>query len=177
MSEPKYAGKQIYRVQINAPIETVWSELIDQTRPRPFFWNGSWDAAEIAAGEAYRIAANGGKHVAVIGRILEMEPPHKLVTSFRLTALPDPASKVTYLLREKDGSTEFSLITENVLAGSKSETQMAQGSKFIVDNFKAYIETGKVTFGARMLLAMYGLMAPMTPKAMAVENWPFENAE
>ena len=51
---------------------------------------------------------------------------------------------MTYLLEEKDGGTEFSLVTEQVLAGSKSEKSMAGGSRFIVENFKAFVETGKV---------------------------------
>lgn len=177
MSEQKYADKEIYKVFIAAPIDAVWSELVNTTKPRPFFWNGSWDTPQFAPGNPYRVSANNGKAVPVIGRILEMEPPHKLVTSFRLTNLPDPASRVTYLLAEKDGGTEFQLITENVLAGSKSEKSMADGSKFIVENFKAYMETGKVTFGARMMLFMFGLMAPITPKSMSVENWPFDKAE
>ena len=123
------------------------------------------------------MASNEGKAVAVIGRILEMDPPHRLVTTFRLTALPDPPSRVTYMLEEKDGGTEFSLITEQVLEGSKSEKSMASGSRFIVENFKAYIETGKVTFGARITLAMYALTAPLMPKSMRAENWPLDKAE
>ena len=177
MADSKYAQKQVYKVLINAPIETVWSELIDTARPRPFFWNGSWDTPAMAAGNPYRVASNQGKAVAVIGRILEMDPPHRLVTSFRLTALPDPPSRVTYTLEEKDGRTEFSLITEQVVAGSKSEKSMASGSRFIVENFKAYVETGKVTFGARITLAMYSLMSPLMPKSMRAENWPLDKAE
>lgn len=177
MSNDEYAEKQIYRALINAPIDTVWSELVDQNRPRPFFWNGSWDTPEFAAGNPYRVSSNGGKAVAVIGRILEMDPPHRLVTSFRLTALPDPPSRVTYTLEEKDGGTEFCLITERVLSGSKSEKSMANGSRFIVENFKSWVETGKVTFGARITLALYSLMAPLVPKAMRAENWPLDKAE
>ena len=177
MNDTKYAQKQIYRVLIDAPIETVWSELVNRAKPRPFFWNGTWDTPDFAPGNPYRMVANNGKAVAVIGRILEMDPPKKLVHSFRLTALTDPASTVTYLLEEKDGGTEFSLITENVVAGSKSEKSMADGAKYIAENFKAYVETGKVGFGARIMLAMYSLMAPMTPKSMSAENWPLEKAE
>ncbi len=177
MTDKKYVEKQIYRVQIDAPVETVWSELVNTTNPRPFFWNGSWDTPDFAPGNPYRVAANNGKAVAVIGRILEMDPPNRLVTTFRLTNLPDPASKVTYTLTEKDGGTDFCLITENVLAGSKSEKSMADGSKFIVENFKSYVETGKVSFGAQVMLAMMSLMAPMTPKSMSADNWPFEKAE
>jgi len=177
MTDNKYTEKQIYKVLIDAPIETVWSELVDTTRPRPFFWNGSWDTPELAAGNPYRVTAGNGKAVAVIGRILEMDPPHKLVTTFRLTALPDPPSRVTYTLKATERGTEFCLITENIVAGSKSEKSMADGARFIVDNFKAYVETGKVAFGARILLGFYALMAPLMPKAMRVENWPFDKAE
>jgi len=177
MNDQKYAEKQVYKVLIKAPIDKVWSELVDTTRPRPFFWNGSWDTAAIAAGNAYRVSSNQGKAVAVIGRILEIDPPYRLVTTFRLTALPDPPSRVTYTLAEKDGGTEFCLITEQVLAGSKSEKSMASGSRFIVDNFKSWVETGQVTFGARITLAMYSLMAPLMPKTMRAENRPMDKAE
>ena len=174
MQDKKFADRAIYKVLVKAPIETVWSELIKTTSPRPFFWNSSWDARDMSPGNAYRMVSSDGKVVAVIGEILEMEPPHRLVTTFRLTQLDDPASKMTYTLKEIDDGTEFTLITENVLAGSKSEKSMADGSQFIVTNFKAYIETGKVTFGARMMLAMFRLMAPLTPKSMSADKWPLD---
>jgi len=172
MPTKTFADREIYKVLINAPIETVWSELIKTTSPRPFFWNSSWDAKDLAPGNNYRMVSNGGKTVAVIGEILEMEPPHRLVHSFRLTSLEDPASTVTYTLKEINGGTEFCLITENIVAGSRSEKSMADGARFIVRNFKAYVETGNVTFGARMMLAMLKIMAPLTPKSMRAENWP-----
>ena len=177
MNDTNYAEKQVYRVLIDAPIERVWSELVNSNSPRPFFWNSRWDTAEMAAGNPYRMESNKGKTVAVIGNIIEMDPPHRLVHSFRLTSLPDPPSLVTYSLKEKDGGTEFSLITERIVAGSKSEQSMARGSKYIVENFKSYVETGKVTFGARITLALFSLMAPMTPKSMSADKWPLDKAE
>lgn len=175
MSDEKYAERGVYKVVIKAPIETVWSELINMTKPRPFFWNSRWDAKAMSAGAAYRMISKDGKSVAVVGEILEIEPPYRLVTSFRLTALPDPASKVTYTLRETPDGVEFALITEDVLAGSKSEKSMANGARFIVDNLKSYVETGHVSIGARIILALYAVMAPMAPKAMRAENWPLKS--
>ncbi len=174
MNDNQYAEKQVYRVVIEAPIETVWSELVNTQSPRPFFWNARWDTKEMAPGNRYRMASNDDKVIAVVGEIIEMEPPRKMVTSFQLTSLTDPASTVTYLLNEVEGGTEFQLITEHIVAGSKSEKSMAAGSKSIVENFKAYVETGKVTFGARMMLGMYALMAPLVPKTMRAENWPLD---
>lgn len=173
----RYADRQIYKVMIAAPIETVWSELVKTTAPRPFFWNSSWDTPGMQAGSPYRMISADRKVVAVIGEILEMEPPRRLVTSFRLTAHDDPVSKVTYTLLETKGGVELSLITENVLGGSKSEKSMDQGSKFIVENLKAYVETGKVTFGARVMLAMFSFMGGMAPKNLRAENWPLERAK
>ncbi len=175
MNDKKYAERGVYKVLIRAPIDTVWSELVKTTSPRPFFWNSSWDTRAMAAGNAYRMVSSNGKTVAVVGEILEIEPPHRLVTSFRLTGFDDPSSRVIYTLKETADGTEFTLITENVLAGSKSEKSMADGSRFIVTNFKAYMETGKVTFGARMMLAMFQLLSPFTPKPMRAENWPLED--
>ena len=98
MNDNTYAEKQFYRVMIDASIERVWSELVNTETPRPFFWNSRWDTPGMVAGNPYRMVSNNDKTVAVIGKILEMDPPHRLVHSFRLTALPDPPSRPTLLL-------------------------------------------------------------------------------
>ena len=175
-TEKKYADRAVYKVLIKAPIETVWSELVNTQKPRPFFWNSSWDTPGMKPGAPYRMLSKDKKVVGVIGDILEMDPPRKMTTSFRLTSLDDPASRVIYTLKETPDGVEFSLITENIVAGAKSEKSMADGGKFIVENFKAYVETGKVTFGAQMMLAMMDLMAPMVPKALKAEKWPLKTA-
>lgn len=177
MPGKKLAERAVYKVLIKAPIETVWSELIKTSSPRPFFWNSSWDAKEMAPANAYRMVSGDGRTVAVVGEILEMEAPHRLVHSFRLTSLDDPESIVTYSLKETADGTEFCLITENIVAGSKSEKSMADGSQFIVNNFKAYMETGKVTLGARIMLTMFRLMAPFAPKSMSADKWPLEKKD
>lgn len=174
MSDPKYAGKQVYKVIIKAPIETVWSELVKTTSPRPFFWNSSWDTPALKPGKPYRMLSADKRAVGVVGEFLEMDPPRLLSHTFRLTSLDDPPSKVTYTLAETAEGVEFCLITENIVAGSKSEKSMDGGAKFIVENFKAFVETGKPTLGARMQNAMFALMGPMTPKALRAENWPLQ---
>jgi uncharacterized protein YndB with AHSA1/START domain len=49
VNDNNYAEKQVYRVMIDAPIERVWSELVNTASPRPFFWNSRWDTPEMAA--------------------------------------------------------------------------------------------------------------------------------
>lgn len=171
MSDTEYAEKQIYRVLIKAPIDTVWAELVDTVSPRPFFYNSKWDTPAMQPGSPYRMISDNGKVVAVVGEILEMDPPHRLSTTFRLTSIDDAPSIVVYTLKETPDGVEFCLTTENVPAGTKSEKSMAGGAQFIIKNFKPWIETGEITFGARVMLAIFDLV-PFTPKAMRAENWP-----
>ena len=171
MNDQAVADKQVFRVLIKAPIDTVWSELINTASPRPFFYNSKWDTPGIQPGAPYRMISNDGKTVAVVGEILAMDPPHRLETTFRLTSLNDAPCKVIYTLKETPAGVEFCLIMEGVPAGSKSEKSMAEGAQFITANFKSWIETGKTTFGARIMLAMFDIL-PFTPKAMRAENWP-----
>jgi uncharacterized protein YndB with AHSA1/START domain len=176
MTENRYAPRAVYKVTIKAPIETVWSELVNRTAPRPFFWNATWDAAAMAAGEPYRMLSKDKRTVPVIGRILSIDPPRRLETTFQLTALPDPPSKVIYTLTETTDGVEFSLITEEIVAGSKSEKSMADGSRFIVAEFKNCLETGKPSFGGGLMLSFYDLMGAMAPKSMRADNWPLGKA-
>lgn len=125
-------------------------------------------------GRPFRMLSADKRAVGVVGEFLEMDPPHRLSHTFRLTSLDDPPSKVTYTLKETPDGVEFCLITENILAGSRSEKSMDAGAKFIVENFKAFVETGKATLGARVTNALYALMGPMTPKALRAENWPLK---
>lgn len=174
MSDAKHAERQIYKVLIKAPIETVWSELIKTTSPRPFFWNSSWDTKAMKPGKPFRMITADRKAVGVVGEFLEMDPPRLLSHTFRLTSLDDPPSKVTYTLKETPDGVEFCLITENIVAGSKSVKSMDAGAKFIVENIKAFVETGQPKFGARVMNAVYMLMGPLTPKALRAENWPLK---
>lgn len=172
MSDAKYAEKQIYRVVIKAPIETVWSELVSMKGPRPFFWNSSWDARAMKAGEPFRMISKDRRVVGVVGQFLEMDPPRLLSHTFRLTSLDDPPSKVTYMLKEIDGGTEFSLITENIVAGSKSVKSMDGGARFIVANLKAYVETGRLPLGPSIQNSIFDLMGGFAPAALKAEKWP-----
>jgi hypothetical protein len=114
----------------------------------------------------------------VMGEVLDFEPPHHYAHTFKFTTSDDPVSIVRYRLKEVGDGTEFTLISEHAATGavSKSEKQMAQGAKFICENLKSVVETGKATFGGRMMLFMFSLMAPMTPKAARSENWPLDRA-
>ena len=167
-------NKRIARIIIHAPIETVWAELIETNRPRPFFFGAECRTTELSEGAPMRMTSPNGKYVSVAGSVTVFEPPYRYGHTFKFTNMDEPPCHVTYELREVPEGTEFSLITEGTVPGSKTEKSMAQGEQFITQNLKAFIETGKPTFGGGMILGIIKLMTPFSPKKCRVENWPMD---
>ena len=75
-------------------------------------------------------------------------------------------------LEETEGGVEFTLTTEDVVRDSKTAKQMKGGGAMIAKTLKAIIETGRPSFGIRMLYVLFALLALMTPKKCLSENWP-----
>lgn len=168
------AERSYYRVMIQAPIHKVWAELTRTDTVLPFFFNSMCKTTGLEPGAPVRMISKDGKYAAVVGEVLEFDPPYRYAHTFKFTSLDDPMCIIRYVLREVDDATEFTLISEGVAPGTKSEKYMASGGAFITQNFKAYVETGKATLGGRFALFMMGLTAFMTPKQCRADNWPFD---
>lgn len=166
------ANKAYFSVVIRAPIHKVWAELTRTDTVLPFFFNGVCKTPGLAVDAPIRMRSKDGKYTSVVGEVLEFDPPYRYAHTFKFTNLDDPPCIVRYILKEIEDGTEFTLINENVPKGTKTEKYMTSGGTFITQNLKALVETGKVTFGARMLLLIIAMSAPFTPKQCKSENWP-----
>lgn len=170
--ENESTEKSVFRVVIRAPIDRVWAEITRTDAVLPFFFNAVCDTTGLAKGAPVRMRSKDGRYTSVTGEVLRFEPPYRYSHTFQFTSLDDPPCVVHYELKEVDGGTEFTLINENVPAGTKTEKYMTQGGTFITENLKALIETGKPTIGGRIALFMMGLFAPFTPSRCKSEHWP-----
>ena len=168
------AERAYFKVHIRAPIHKVWAELTRTDSVLPFFFNGVCKTPGLALHAPIRMQSEDGKYTSVVGDVIEFEPPYRYAHTFKFTNLDDPPCIVRYVLEEKDGGTDFTLINENVPVGTKTEKYMTSGGRFITENLKALVETGRATFGGRIMLALMGLAAPLTPKVCQSENWPFD---
>ncbi|WEK14283.1 MAG: SRPBCC family protein [Candidatus Microbacterium phytovorans] len=72
-------------IELSSPVADVWASLTRPERLRTWWWN-HWDDVEITAdarpGGAYRFAA-GAAGIAVAGRYLAVEAPHRLAFTWR----------------------------------------------------------------------------------------------
>lgn len=164
--------RHIWKVEIAAPIETVWNTLVQTDEVLPFLF-GSVCQAEgaLEPGKPMRMVSRDGKFVVCFGRVLEFSPPTRFSHTITFAMSADaPAGKTTYDLRAIDGGTEVTLTSE-AIAGTKT-AKMARSGQFIIDNLKQVLETGRPNFAGRMMLAMTPVMRLFTPARCRASQWP-----
>src|SRR5205807_3129153 len=112
-------------------------------------------------------------YTGVVGEVLECEPPHRYVHTFRFTQYDDPPCTVIHELKEVEGGVEYTLTHENVAAGTRTAKQMNQGGALICNTLKAVVERGRPSFGVRLLYRLFNVLEPLTPGKCRSEEGPF----
>ncbi len=164
--------RAVFKVHIAGRIEAVWKEITKTDEIQKSFFNSRMDTPGLKPGAPIRMRSPDGKYTAVVGDVVEFDPPHRFSHTFRFTQYDDPPCKVTYELREVSGGVEFTLIVDDMPAGTKTAKQMSQGGAMIVKTLKAVIETGRPTLGIRILYVLFKVLTPLTPKKCLSKNWP-----
>jgi len=173
---PSIAPKSINRTFIEAPIDVVWSTLVATDKPLPFFFGSVCQTKDgLKPGASMRMVHPNEKIAMIVGEVLVFEPPYRYSHTFKMTNLDDEPCTVTYELREKDGGTEFDLIIENAIEGSKLHKEMLGAQGFISKNLKAMAETGKPAFTGKMVSVLAPVMALVSKKQQRIENWPLRD--
>lgn len=162
----------MFQVHINGSIEAVWNEITRGDAPIKAFFNNRMDRLQLAPGARIAMRSPDGKYTGVVGEIIELVHHKRFSHTFKFTNFDDPECLVIYDLEESDGGVLFTLTIENLPEGTKTAKQMVQGGKMIVGTLKSVIETGKPSFGVRMLFVLFKLLAPLSPKRCKSEHWP-----
>lgn len=166
-------ARQMFRVTINGSIDDVWREITRSDRVMPCFFNMKMHMpGGPRVGGGIRMRSANDRITGVVGEILDWSPPHRFAHTFKFTQLDDPPCTVIYELRPQGNAVEFTLILENVPAGTKTAKQMVQGSQLIVDTLKATVEGRSIPFMMKFIHVMGSLMAPFTPKRCLSDRWP-----
>ena len=165
-------ARSISTIFISGTIDEVWREITKTGEAQKCFFNNVMHTTGLRAGATIQMRSISNKYVAVVGEVLEIDPPHLFSHTFKFTNYDDPYCKVTYKLKEVEGGVEFTLISEDMLEGSKTQKQMTSGGDMIVKALKGIVENGKPPFPIRLLHVVIALTEIFTPAKCKVENWP-----
>ena len=152
------ATTQVFRVHIKATPERIW-EAITTPEWTARYGYRSTSEYELKPGGTFRALANDGMRamgipeVIVEGEVLEVDPPRKLVQTWRMLFEPrqaaEPLTRITWeieplgaeasrltVIHELDGAPiHLSLVTGETLQGGG-------GWPFVLSDLKSLLETG-----------------------------------
>lgn len=171
---PSTTDPMIFKVTIQGTLADVWHEITRTDAPIPAFFNNQMHVKELKAGSKLAMRTGNGKYTGVVGKILECNAPHRFVHTFRFTNFTDPECVVAYDLKEVDDGVEFTLTVTEAPAGTKTAKQMKQGGTMIVNTLKTVLETGRPSFGTRVLFGLFKVLEPISPKKCRSEHWPID---
>lgn len=164
----------MFQVFIAASLEDVWHEITQTEQPMPSFFNNRMHYTELAPGSPLAMRTVDGKYTGVVGKILEVVPLKRFSHTFKFTNFDDPECIVIYDLEAADGGVKFTLTIENLPPGTKTAKQMTQGGTMIVNTLKTLLETGRPSFGTRLLFVLFRVLQPISPKRCRSEHWPLD---
>jgi uncharacterized protein YndB with AHSA1/START domain len=141
MNKPKF----VYVTYIRTTPEKLWKALLEPEFTRRF-WSETWQESEWRVGSSWRLMIPDGR-VADAGEVLEIDPPRKLVLSWRNEFRPDLReegfSRLTYELEPIGDTVKLTVMHDIEKSGSKFIEAVSQGWPAILASLKSLLETGE----------------------------------
>ncbi len=156
---------QVYRVYIKASAQAIWDAITQPEWSNRYGYTGYVDYDlrpgghyKVRPGEEFKSASeamgNQLPEIIIEGEVLEADPPHKLVTTFKMLMDPEiakePHSTITHEIKELDGYCSLTLTHEmpdsprlaSIVSGSQEEFGAGGGHAWVLSDLKTLLETG-----------------------------------
>ena len=135
----------VYVTYIRTTPEKLWQALTDPEFTRKY-WVQSWQECEWKPGASWKLRVPDGR--VADGEVLEIEPPRRLVLSWRASELFSEAhvegySRFTYELEKQKESVKLTVIHEIDKPDSKLIGTVSSGWPMILASLKSLLETGE----------------------------------
>jgi uncharacterized protein YndB with AHSA1/START domain/DNA-binding transcriptional ArsR family regulator len=135
--------EHVYQIYIRATPEEVWRAITDPDLTQQYYF-GTRVESEFTPGAPYVYRCADGGSV-LVGEILQSEPPHRLVMTFRpgWTGEGDaaPVSQVTWEIAPHEAQSKLTLIHEGLGTESELRIGVRDGWTQIISAMKTLLET------------------------------------
>jgi uncharacterized protein YndB with AHSA1/START domain/DNA-binding transcriptional ArsR family regulator len=139
---PKATPKHVYEVYIQAPPERVWQAITDPVFTRQYYYDNEvasdWQPG---AKLVYRDVNDGSE--AIIGEIVEADPPRRLVHTFHFPGTDESPSRVTWTIEPRGEASLLILVHDDFDGETTTYRSVEHGWVPILSGLKTLLETGK----------------------------------
>jgi uncharacterized protein YndB with AHSA1/START domain len=139
---------QVYQLFIKATPEQIWDAITKPEFTEKYFY-GSRADYDLRPGGEYRSVAGDGASVLTDGKVLEVDPPRKLVHTWRALYDPETAaeepSRVTWEIEPQDGGISLLTVVHDQLEAAPKTAAGVAGTGWmtVLSGLKTLLETGK----------------------------------
>lgn len=148
MAEAKTAesNTKVFEIYIKASQEQIWQAITDGDFTEKYYF-GTRIRSDLKTGSDFDYMTPDGNPM-VQGKVVEADPPRRLVTTFVPTwALKDnsdfPETKVTYEIEPAGDICKLTLLHEGLPAGNELSNGIFSGWNRILSGLKTLLETGE----------------------------------
>ncbi len=152
--QPQPTVVQVNRIYIRATAQAIWDAITQPDWTEKYGYGGRADY-DLRPGGAFRVVASaemqqaGMPEVVVDGEVIEADPPHRLVQTWRAGWDAEPATRLTYAIDEKAGGVTCLTVTHE-LDGAPNTAAMVAGAvdgagggwAEVLSDLKTLLETG-----------------------------------
>ncbi len=139
------APAQVYEIYIRTTPERLWQALTDGELTKQYYY-GSEIRSDLTAGSPFQYF-DDGDNLLLDGKILEVDPPRRLVTTFSALWSPDvaadPPSRLTWEIEPMGAACRLRMIHDDLAPGSATLHEVAGGWSHILSGLKTLLETGE----------------------------------
>lgn len=135
----------VSQIFIRATPEQVWRAITDPELTRRYYYQSAVES-DFTSGSRYRYMI--GDLEAIVGTVLEADPPHRLVQTFDARwddeVAPDAPSRLTWEIEETSpGVSKVTTIHDGFTARTATLESVSGGMPFILSGLKSLLETGE----------------------------------
>jgi len=135
-----------YETYINCGKERVWEALTNAEFTSQFFYATHVESSWVPGSAIYYRYSNAGE-IAVDGKVLEADPPNKLVISWHVNydedAKLEAPSRVTFSLQDCGHQTRLRIVHDQFPEDSVLFNNISKGWPWILASLKSLLETGE----------------------------------
>src|SRR5262245_4698705 len=149
--------EHVFEIRIAGRIEAVWAEITKRGAvQRPVM--DTVLVSDLRPGSPFKYLSPDGRYWFVEGKILEVDPPRRLVHTYQFTMTPDPPSRVTWALEQVGDEVRVRVVHDQFDSATKTYKSVKGGWAGILQNLKLWIETGDI---GRWTKVQYAIGRPL----------------
>ncbi len=161
--------ERTFSIEIKAEPQRVWDEITARGVPHHAMF-GTYLNTELTPGAVMSYRNKSGTHTFVLGKVLEVDPPRRLVHTFRFSMEKDDPTLVEWEFTPTQTGTKVTVTHSRFTGETRTYKSVSTSWPRILGLYKKVIESGQAPLDVRFKNGAMMGMTFMLPKSAKTEH-------